>query len=255
MIPKTIHYCWFGGKPLPLLAQKCIASWKKFCPDYAIKCWDESNFELSLFPYAREAYEHRKFAFVTDVVRLYALYYEGGIYMDTDVEVLKSLDPFLRHHAFSGFEDDKNIPTGIMASEKGGVWAKENLDYYAGRHFVTPEGDLDLRTNVYTITSIMLKHGFKQQNSYQDFPGLVTFYPKDYFCPLSVIDRKLELTENTVTIHHFSGSWSDYTPFQKWKQKMKARIIPMLPAFFVKAVLDYKEKKRQATFSDERMKQ
>ena len=104
MIPKKIHYCWFGRSKMPELALKCIASWKKYLPDYEIKEWNEDNFDLELYPYVREAYNNRKFAFVTDVVRLYALYTEGGIYMDTDVEVLKPLDCFLNHQAFSGFE-------------------------------------------------------------------------------------------------------------------------------------------------------
>ena len=168
---------------------------------------NEDNFDLDKYPYVREAYDNRKFAFVTDVVRLYALYHEGGVYMDTDVEVLKSLDPFLHHNAFSGFEDERNIPTGIMASEKGGKWAKENLDYYIDKHFIKEDGTMDVTTNVQTITNIMLPYGLNQNNSYQDFPGLITFYPKDYFCPKSYKDGKIYLTKNTVTIHHFAGSW------------------------------------------------
>lgn len=156
MIPKKIHYCWFGRGQMPELAKKCIESWKKYLPDYEIKEWNEDNFDLNAYPYVREAYDNRKFAFVTDVVRLYALYTEGGIYMDTDVEVLKSLDGFLHHVAFSGFEDDHNIPSGIMASEKGGKWAKDNLDYYVGKHFIKEDGSLDLTTNVITITNYML---------------------------------------------------------------------------------------------------
>ena len=207
MIPKIIHYCWFGRNPLPPLARKCIESWKKYLPDYEIKEWNEDNFDLDMYPYVREAYDNRKFAFVTDVVRLYALYNEGGIYMDTDVEVLKSLDPFLHHTAFSGFENDTNIPTGIMASKKGGKWAKDNLDYYNNRHFVLPDGNLDLTTNVTTITNYMLKYGLRQDNTFQDFPNLITFYPKDYFCPKSYKDGKIYMTINSVCIHHFSGSW------------------------------------------------
>lgn len=207
MIPKVIHYCWFGRNPLPELAKRCIASWKKYLPEYEIKEWNEDNFDLDLYPYVREAYDNRKFAFVTDVVRLYALYNEGGIYMDTDVEVLKPLEPFLHHTAFSGFEDEKNIPTGIMASEKGGKWAKDNLEYYNGRHFVKENGELDLTTNVTTITNYMLPFGLKQNNMYQDFPDLITFYPKEYFCPKSQVDGKIRITSNTYTIHHFAGSW------------------------------------------------
>ena len=205
MIPKVIHYCWFGRGKMPEMALKCIESWKKYLPEYKIKEWNEDNFDLDMYPYVREAYDNRKFAFVTDVVRLYALYHEGGVYMDTDVEVLKSLDPFLHHNAFSGFEDEKNIPTGIMASEKGGRWAKENLDYYNDKHFINEDGTMDVTTNVQTITNIMLPYGLKQNNSYQDFPGLITFYPKDYFCPKSYKDGKIYLTKNTVTIHHFAG--------------------------------------------------
>ena len=207
MIPKIIHYCWFGRGQMPALAIKCIESWKKFLPDYEIKEWNEDNFNLDMYPYVREAYDNRKFAFVTDVVRLYALYTEGGIYMDTDVEVLKSLDPFLHHTAFSGFEDDIHIPTGIMASEKGGKWAKENLAYYNNRHFIKEDNTMDLTTNVVTLTNYMLPLGLKQDNSFQDFPKLITFYPKDYFCPKSYDDGKIYLTNRSVTIHHFAGSW------------------------------------------------
>jgi hypothetical protein len=207
MIPKKIHYCWFGRGQMPELALKCIESWKKYLPEYEIKEWNEDNFDLDLYPYVREAYDNRKFAFVTDVVRLYALYHEGGVYMDTDVEVLKPLDPFLNHTAFSGFENATQVPTGIMASEKGGVWAKENLDYYNGRHFLKEDGSIDIETNVIIITDYMLKCGLKQNNTYQDFPGLITFYPNDYFCPKSYVDGKIYKTDNTVTIHHFAGSW------------------------------------------------
>lgn len=189
------------------MALKCLASWQKYLLDYELKMWNEDNFDLDMYPYVREAYDNRKFAFVTDVVRLYALFHEGGIYMDTDVEVLKSLDRFLIHTAFSGFENDINIPTGIMAAEKGSKWAKDNLDYYEGRHFVKEDGRLDLTTNVEIITNYMLPLGLKQDNTYQDFPGLITFYPKDYFCPKSPVDEKLYLTKNSHTIHHFSGTW------------------------------------------------
>lgn len=219
MIPKTIHYCWFGRGEMPDLATRCIASWKRFLPDYEIKEWNEDNFDLSRYPYALEAYQCRKFAFVTDIVRLYALYTEGGVYMDTDVEVLKPLDPFLVHHAFSGFENEKDVPTGIMAAEKGSLWAKENLAYYEGRHFLKGE-EMDLTTNVEIITDYMVtEHGLRRDNSLQDFPGYITLYPKEYFCPLNPTTRKLELTEHTATIHHFMGSWSVNTPFsvtRKW---------------------------------------
>ncbi|NDV84917.1 glycosyltransferase family 32 protein [Bacteroides sp. 51] len=207
MIPKIIHYCWFGGKELPQLAKKCIESWKIYLPDYEIKEWNEENFDINQNEYVKEAYEAKKFAFVTDFVRLFALYNEGGIYMDTDVEVLRNLDVFLNLNAFSGFEDETMIPTGIMGSEKKGNWVKENLDYYYDRHFLTEDGTFDLTTNVVTITNLMLKHGLYQNNTYQDFVNFFTIYPKDYFCPKSYIDGKIYLTENTYCIHHFASSW------------------------------------------------
>ena len=218
MIPKKIHYCWFGGKPLPELALKCISSWKKYLEDYEIKEWNEQNFDLDSNTYVREAYDAKKFAFVTDYVRLYALYHEGGIYMDTDVEVIRNLDCFLHHTAFSGFEDNVHVPTGIMASEKGGKWVCENLEYYQGRHFLNSDGSLDMTTNVTTITNNMLLYGLKQNNTYQDFPDLVTFYPKDYFCPKSYSDGKIYLTANTYCIHHFAGSW--ISTRNKWNAKL-----------------------------------
>ena len=224
MIPKVIHYCWFGRGKMPPLALNCIASWKKYCPDFQIKEWNEDNFDLDLFPYAREAYDNKKFAFVTDVVRLYALYHEGGVYMDTDVEVIKPLDKFLVHHAFSGFENLTEVPTGIMASEKGGKWAQENLEYYVGRHFLLPDGQLDITPNVKTITRLLLPYGLKQNNTFQDFPGLITMYPKDYFCPKSPDTGEIILTNNTCTIHHFNGSW--WPDGARFKRKLIAKGVP-----------------------------
>ena len=221
MIPKKIHYCWFGRGQMPELAIKCIESWKKYLPEYEIKEWNEDNFDIDSYPYVREAYDSRKFAFVTDVVRLHALYHEGGIYMDTDVEVLKPLDMFLNHHAFSGFEDETNVPTGIMASEKGGKWAKDNLEHYIGKHFIKEDGTYDLTTNVTTITNYMLPLGLRQDNTYQDFPDLITFYPKDYFCPKSYENGKIHLTDNTYTIHHFAGSWITVTTYMKFLQLIR----------------------------------
>ena len=208
MIPKIIHYCWFGGNPLPELALKCIESWKKFLPDYEIKEWNESNFNLDLYPYAREAYDNRKFAFVTDIVRLYVLYHEGGIYMDTDVEVLKNLDNYLTHNAFSGFESDGSIPTGIMASVAHNQWFQLQLNYYDGRHFVYENGKLDMTTNVETITKITKAHySIELNNTFQDI-GDIVFYPSDYFCPKSHKTGIISCTDNTACIHHFAGSWT-----------------------------------------------
>ena len=160
MIPKVIHYCWFGRGKMPELADTCIASWKKYLPDYTLHLWNEDNFDVTGIPYVKEAYEGRKFAFVTDYVRLYAIHQYGGVYMDTDVEVLKSLDDLLHLPAFSGFESEREIPTGIMASEQYGAWAAEQLKYYEGKHFRRADGSFDLTTNVEIISGIMAANGF-----------------------------------------------------------------------------------------------
>ena len=159
MIPKIIHYCWFGGNPLPEDAQKCIASWKKYCPDYEIREWNEENFDIQSNDYVKEAYEAKKFAFVTDYVRLYALIAYGGIYMDTDVEVVKSLDAFLKHKAFSGFESSNSIPTRLMASEKDYPLFKTLMDDYENRHFLKEDGSFDMTTNTVTITNLCKQIG------------------------------------------------------------------------------------------------
>lgn len=205
-IPKKIHYCWFGGKPLPEDAKKYIESWKKYCPDYEIIEWNESNFDLNSNMYVKEAYEARKWAFITDYVRLYVMYNYGGIYMDTDVEVLKKLDVFLENDAFSGFESNKYIPTGIMACKKGFKLFGELLDYYTNKHFKKENGDLDLTTNVITITNICKKHGLVLNNKQQNVDGFM-LYPAEYFCPKDYKTGEINVTENTYTIHHFSGSW------------------------------------------------
>lgn len=206
MIPKVIHYCWFGRGKMPEMAIKCMASWAKFLPNYELRVWNEDTFDINSVLYVKEAYEARKFAFVTDYVRLYAIYNFGGIYMDTDVEVLKNLDVFLKYPAFSGFETKKEVPTGVMASEKLGLWAKEQLKYYEKKHFLLPNGNFDTTTNVKIITTIMSGNGLKLNNTFQVYNDIMYIFPKEYFCPKNR-DGSISLTENTYCIHHFAGSW------------------------------------------------
>ncbi len=206
MIPKKIHYCWFGRGEKPKLAQKCIASWHKYCPDYEIIEWNEDNFDIDSCPYVKEAYDSKKYAFVTDYVRLYAMFNMGGIYMDTDVEVTRPLDEFLIHQAFSGFESTSFVPTGIMASEKELPIIGELLDYYTDRHFINADGSLDMKTNCVTITEIFLKHGLALNGQLQTVADF-TFYPPDYFCPFENETGKLNKTNHTAAIHWFNKSW------------------------------------------------
>ena len=216
MIPKIVHYCWFGRGMKPQSVEKYIESWHKFLPDYQFKEWNEDVFDINCNLYVKEAYENRKFAFVTDYVRLYALYTDGGIYMDTDVEVLGSYDQFLHHHAFSGFETDGNIPTGMMAAEKGSIWAKELLEGYLNRTFVKKDGTLDMTTNTVVITKYMVEKGLVLNNTYQEIPNLCAMYPADYFCPKDHRTGLIHLTNNTVCIHHFAGTWIKKTPWPRF---------------------------------------
>lgn len=193
---------------MPEEAKKCVASWKKYCPDYEVVRWDETNFDLRCNRYVQEAYQAKKWAFVSDYVRLWVLVNYGGIYMDTDVEVLKPLDGFLGHRAFSGFESDSSVPTGIMACEKGFPLFYELLDDYSNRAFISPDGSYDLSTNVVAITKTCRAHGLQLNNALQVIDGFV-LYPSDWFCPKSHETGLINLTDNSVTIHHFSGSWID----------------------------------------------
>ena len=210
MIPKIIHYCWFGGKPLSKTAQKCILSWKKYLSEYEIREWNETNFDINSCEYVKEAYSARKWAFVTDYVRLYVLVNYGGIYMDTDVEVIKPLDSFLGYIAFSGFQTEHEIPTGIMACEKGYALFDMLLHDYDSRKFINEDGSYDvIHTNVVAITEFCLQRGLILNNTFQVIDGFALF-PKDVFCAKDYKTRSITVTENTVTIHHFAGSWTSH---------------------------------------------
>lgn len=208
MIPKIIHYCWFGGNPMPDDVKKYIASWRKYCPDYEIKEWNESNFNLNENDYCREAYEAKKWAFVTDYVRLKALYEYGGIYMDTDVEVIKPLDPLCTYDAVSGYESNSYIPTGTMASCPKNEWIGMLLQDYDNRHFIKSDGNFDFTTNVVTITNLTIKkYGLVLNGQKQIFGENMILLPFEYLCAKDVSTGELMITKNTYTIHHFAGSW------------------------------------------------
>lgn len=208
MIPKIIHYCWFGGKPLSREAEGYIQTWRKYCPDYAFRRWDETNFDFRSHAYVREAYEAKRWAFVTDYVRLWALDRVGGIYLDTDVEVCRSLDRFLIHPAFAGFENEGMISTAVMGSEPHGAWVEMLLKDYDGRHFLRPDGRFDLTTNVSIVTaSTRREYAVTTDNTFQAVEGILALYPTDCFCPKSYETGRIRRTENTCAIHHFAASW------------------------------------------------
>lgn len=225
-IPKVIHYVWMGRAPKSELFNKCYESWKKFLPEYTIIEWNEDNFDINSNLYVKQAYENKKWAFVSDYVRLYVIYNYGGIYMDTDVEVLKPLDRFLIHSAFSGFESETDIPTGIMAGAKGNKWYKELLSYYDDKTFINDKGEMDLTTNVVVITNITVKdYGLIRNGNFQELKDGLVIYPKEYFCPLDYIKFKnnsSKITKNTYTIHHFAGSWHENS------MNFRAKILSLL---------------------------
>lgn len=218
MIPKKIHYCWFGSKPLPEEAQCCIASWHRFMPDWEYKLWNEKNFDVDKTTYTKEAYNAGKMAFVSDYVRLWALANEGGLYMDVDFEVYKPFDDLMYRHAFAGFEGSKYQPVmmGVCASEAQGNWITEMLEAYRGRHFLKPDGTPDLTTNVQFITAIMARNGFRQDGTEQDYKDLHIF-PVDYFSPRHTTGEYIR-TVNTYCEHKGLGSWDTHSG---WKNKLK----------------------------------
>jgi mannosyltransferase OCH1-like enzyme len=207
-IPRIIHYCWFGGKPLPSLVKKCLKSWEKFLPDYKIIRWDEDSFDVNSHPFTKEAYEMKKWAFITDYVRLYVLHEVGGVYLDSDVEIIKPIDTFLAHSAFTSFESPFLVPTGLMSSSKQNSWINTLLKFYENTHFIDKDGLPQLTPNTVTITEICTKKfNLQINNSYQVLEGDVHIYPSEYFSPKSWETGKIKLTSNTYSIHHFSGSW------------------------------------------------
>ena len=218
MIPKIIHYCWFGKKPLSELALKCIASWKKYLPDYEIKEWNESNFNVNQISYTVQAYKCKKYAFVSDYARFKIMYEYGGIYFDTDVEVIKPLDDLIARGAFFGMETcDRNLMcapgldfacnAGLgFACNAGLGLCKEMIEQYEHEKFILSNGMLNLETVVTRFSNILQKHGFKYNNDITEFED-VFFYPPKFFCPINYHTGEKNITQNTYTIHHFAASW------------------------------------------------
>lgn len=242
-IPKVIHYCWFGGGEKSDKIKMCMRSWKKFCPDYRIIEWNESNFDIHCCKWVEQAYQHKKWAFVTDYVRLFVLYNCGGVYMDTDVEIIKPIDGFLGNNAFSGFEQTNTIPTAIMGAEKGNPWIKFLLDYYEGKEFVS-DGIFSTTTNVIIITEMTKKkYNIQLNNEYIDIPGHFTLYPKEYFCPKGYITGLTDKTDNTVCIHHFESSWmgkEQLKKVHKYRRRNKIVRTILLPTKILKKVIGEK---------------
>lgn len=206
-IPKVIHYCWFGGAPLPEKVVKCIESWKKWCPDYQIIRWDESNYDYTKNKFAYDAYLNRKWAFVSDVARLDIIYHYGGIYLDTDVELIKTLDFLLNDTSFMAFEHGKMVNTGLgFGAEKGNYLIYKNLEAYENLVFSNVDDALNLIYCSVVTTNVLQEFGLVREDRVQMLAGLKV-YPTSYFCPMILNNGTARIKKETVAIHHCTGSW------------------------------------------------
>lgn len=245
MIPKIIHYCWMSGEPFPELIKECIDTWKKLLPDYKIIEWNKNNFDVNIASFTKEAFDAKKYAFVSDYVRLYALYNYGGIYLDSDIKVLKAFDDLLNNKAFSGFESKDRVGVWILASEKGNPLFKEMLDCYKDKHFIKNDGSLDLEPNTVLLKPILEKYGIKFNNQYQK-NEYITIYPKDYFCPLDGTTGKISLTNNSYAMHLFNGAWlpekqKQYFSLNKFYYNKYDKIYPkFIVSLLVKIIVNYR---------------
>lgn len=223
MIPKTIHYCWFGGNELPPLAKKCIKSWKKYCKGYEIIRWDESNFDISSAPlYVRQAYEAKKWAFVTDYVRLKVVYENGGIYFDTDVQVIREIDELLVYNSFFGFQNQTRVATGLgFGAERNSKIIGEIMKQYDDIPFVFSNGEFDMLDCPTRNTTVFVKHGLKQDGTNQTLDDGSRVFSQEYFCPISYETLKRNVTKNTYSIHWFEASWHTKEEKDRHKRKIK----------------------------------
>jgi len=219
MIPKIIHYCWFGRNPLPDSAQRCIDSWRKFLPDYEIKEWNEDNFDVNSIPYTEQAYKAKKYAFVSDYARFWILYHEGGLYFDTDVEIIANMDEIIARGPFMGIEQGATLDGKPMVApglglgvEAGHPFYKKMLDVYKHHNYLNADSTYNNMTIVSYTTKELYAQGMKPSEDMQEVDG-IWIYPADYFCPMDSTTGITILTERSVAIHHYDCSWMDHNTF------------------------------------------
>lgn len=235
---KTIHYCWFGRGEKPKLVCKCIESWKKFCPDYKIVEWNEDNFDISSSRFVSEAYEDRNFAFVSDYIRAFVLYNYGGIYLDTDVELLKNFDEFLSDKVFLGFEEGDFVATCVMGVEKGHELMKMYLDHYDNSVYFNEDGTKYTDTNVVLLTRLLEEKGLERNNCRQTV-GDITVYPRTYFSPYDYINGISYITDESVAIHHFAQLWLPKSV--RLKTELKRKIVKLIGGESLKKIREMRK--------------
>ena len=230
MIPKKIHYCWLSDNPLPELTQKCLTSWKEKLPDYEIILWDLNKFDINSTQWTKESFESKKYAFASDYIRLYALYTEGGIYLDSDVEVIKTFDSFLYCKSFIGFEESGDIEPAVIGAESGVSWIRECLVYYKDRHFITIDNSFDTKPLPLIVENQLKKNlNIESINRSKTFESSeISIYPSEYFSPKSFHTKHIHKTRNTVCIHHFDGSWIENNFLDKVKIVLHQFIIKVV---------------------------
>lgn len=233
MIPKIIHFFWFSGEPFPPAVKQCMESWHKFFPDYEIKWWNSKNYDVNKCAYTKEAWEAKKYAFLTDYARFDVLYHYGGVYFDTDVEVIKKMDDIIARGPYMGleagsiksfiksnkkkarsFNHSRVDPGQGMAAYPNMPLFKDVLDDYGSRHFLKPNGKYDMTNLPQRVSRSMRKHTVIKKDGFAYCEGIY-IYPKDYFCPLSYITKRLKITNNTRSVHWYNASW-----LPKWVQKL-----------------------------------
>lgn len=222
MIPKIIHYCWFGRNPLPSSAKRCINSWKKYLPDYEIKEWNEDNFDVNSIPYTRDAYAAKKYAFVSDYARFWVLYHYGGVYFDTDVEVIRPMDEFIAKGPFMGWE--KPGSTGVysiapglgLAANKEQPLYQEILHGFEHLNFYDENGERNNYSMIPLVTDLLTQKGLKKDGSIQVIDDVI-LYPSEYLCPMEYFTGKVTITDNTYAIHWYTMTWMPQTAIWKFK--------------------------------------
>lgn len=207
MIPKIIHYCWFGRKPIPNTVKCYIDSWRNYLPDFQIVEWSEDNFDVNASLFSQQAYNLKKFAFVSDFARIWILHRFGGLYLDTDVEILKPFDEFMLNDFFMGYESETQLGTSVIGSVANHPLLGEILKYYENVNFIDCDSHLNATPNTVIISNLFRNLGYDMNNKLFKSNG-IAFYPMEYFSPLILSTNRLNLTVNTYSIHHYTGTWA-----------------------------------------------
>ena len=230
MIPKIIHYCWLSDDPVPEVFQKYMSTWKEHLPDYEFMLWNFDRFDINMSLWVKEAFENRKYAFAADYIRLYAVYHYGGIYLDMDVEVIKSFDSLLNKQSILGWETQKGIEGGVFGAERGSLWVKDCLSYYCERSFILPSGSMNMRPLPQIMFDILYEKYIRT--------GILSLLSPDFLTAKSYETGKIIRTDNTYTIHHFAASWygRKHKLYRTVKHIFGARIACLLSTFYKKTL-------------------